>query len=319
MLHRSLLLIAALTAAATAAAGQSAYKAPRTPWGTPDIQGYYLNRTTTPVERPESLGAKEFYTAEEFAAMQAAAAARPAAQTEPGTAADAHYDMSQFGLDAATTGLVRNPRTSLIAGPTGRVPPMTPEATKRTTDARNAARGHEFDGPENRGMAERCILWNFEGPPLMPGGYNPNLQIFQGPTEVVIRNEMMGGARIVRTDGRPHLTSAIRQWYGDSVGHWEGDTLVVDTTNFNDQPPLGRGSSRNLHVTERFTRTADDVIDYQFTVSDPSTWEQSWSGEYPIQKIKGPIYEYGCQEGNYGMPNILSGARAAEREAAAKK
>lgn len=316
--YRLLVSATALTAILTTASGQSAYKAPRTPWGTPDLQGYYLNRTTTPLERPQNLGAKEFYTPQELAALQAAAAARPAAQTEPGTQADAHYNMEQFGLDAGTTGLVTNPRTSLIVGPTGRIPPMTPAATKRTTDERNAARGHEFDGPESRGMAERCILWNFEGPPLMPGGYNPNLQIFQGPNEVVIRNEMMGGARMIYTDGRPHLNSAIRQWYGDSIGRWEGETLVVDSTNFNDQPPLGRGATRNLHVTERFTRIAEGAIKYEFTVSDPSTWEQSWSGEYPILKIKGPIYEYGCQEGNYGMPNILSGARAAEREAAAK-
>ena len=318
MLHRFLASAAIFATVLTTASGQAAYKAPRTAWGVPDLQGYYLNRTTTPLERPANLGAKEFYTPEEMKTMQAAAAARPAAQTEAGTQADAHYDMSQFGLDTATTGLVTNLRTSLIVGPTGRIPAMTATATKRTTDERNAARGHEFDGPENRGMAERCILWNFEGPPLMPGGYNPNLQIFQGPTEVVIRNEMMGGARIIPTDGRPHLNASIRQWYGDSIGHWEGETLVVDSTNFNDQPPLGRGSSRNLHVTERFTRVAEGSIKYEFTVSDPSTWEQSWSGEYPIQKIKGPIYEYGCQEGNYGMPNILSGARAAEREAAAK-
>src|SRR5262249_39541676 len=147
-----------------------------------------------------------------------------------------------------------------------------------------AARGHETDGPENRGMSERCILWNFEGPPLMPGGYNPNLQIFQGEHEVIIRNEMMGGARIIHTDGRPHLDAAVRQWYGDSIGHWEGDTLVAETTNFTDQPALGRGATRNLKVTERFTRISAEAIKYEFTVTDPSTWEQSWSGEYPITK-----------------------------------
>jgi len=316
---RFLVPVLALTVSLTTAFGQSAYKAPRLPWGVPDLQGYYLNRTTTPLERPTNLGSKEFYTPEEIKAMQAAAAARPEAQTEPGTAADAHYDMTQFGLDSGTSGMVVNQRTSLIIGPTGRIPAMTAAATQRANDARNAARGHEFDGPENRGMAERCILWNFEGPPLMPGGYNPNLQIFQGENEVVIRNEMMGGARIIHTDGRPHLNPAIRQWYGDSIGHWEGDTLVAETTNFTDLPPLGRSSTRNLRVTERFTRVAEGAIKYEFTVSDPSTWEQSWSGEYQINKIKGPIYEYACQEGNYGMPNILSGARAAEKEAAAKK
>jgi hypothetical protein len=309
-----------LTAVAPLCA-QSKYKAPKTPWGDPDLQGYYLNRSTTPLERPQNLGAKEVYTPEELKAREEAAANRPRQETQPGTQEDAHYDMNQFGLDAGTTGTVRNPRTSLITGPTGRLPQMLPAATKRVADQRAAARGHEMDGPENRGMAERCILWNFEGPPLMPGGYNPNVQIFQGPGVVAIRNEMMGGARVVRIGSAnpPHLDPHVRHWYGDSVGHWEGETLVVDSTNFNDQPALGRGATSNLHVVERFTRTADDQILYQFTVSDPSTWEQSWSGEYPIQKIQGPIYEYGCQEGNYGMPNILSGARAAEREAAAAK
>jgi hypothetical protein len=300
--------------------GQAAYKAPRTPWGVPDLGGYYLNRQTTPLERPQNLGTKEFYTPDEMKAREAAAAARPpAAAPEPGTAGSEHYDLDHFVLVAGSSGTVRNSRSSLIVGPEGRIPAMIPEATKRVADQRAAARGHENDGAENRSMAERCILYNFEGPPLMPGGYNPNLQIFQGPNQVVIRNEMMGGARIIRTDGSPHLDANVRQWYGDSIGHWEGDTLVADTTNFNDQPPLGRGATRNLHVTERFTRVSGDTIKYEFNVSDTSSWEKSWSGEYPIQKIDGPIYEYACQEGNYGMPNILSGVRAAEREALAQK
>jgi hypothetical protein len=316
---RPYFLTLTLIALAGAALGQGAYKAPRTVWGTPDLQGFYINRSSTPLERPQALGTKEFYTEAEMVEREKAAAARPETQTEPGTAADAHYDMSQFGLDAKTTGMVRNTRTSLIIGPTGRIPAMVPEAVKRTADARAAAAGHEYDGPENRGMAERCILWNFEGPPLMPGGYNPNLRIFQTQNTVVIQHEMMGGARIIRTDGSGHIPASIRQWYGDSIGHWEGDTLVVDTTNFTDQPPLGRGSTRDLHVTERFTRIGDGTIQYGFTVSDPNTWKDSWSGEYPLQKFAGPIYEYACQEGNYGMPNILSGARAAERAAAEKR
>ncbi|MEI9815091.1 MAG: hypothetical protein WDO18_21680 [Acidobacteriota bacterium] len=180
MRHSFLASAIAFAVLPAAAFGQTAYKAPRTPWGTPDLQGYYLNRSTTPVERPKDLGSKEFYTAEELAKMEAAAAARPAAQTEPGTAADAHYDMQQFGLDTSSTGTVKNLRTSLIIGPTGRIPDLLPEAAKRAAAARAATAGHEFDGPENRGMSERCILWTFEGPPLMPGGYNPNLQIFQG-------------------------------------------------------------------------------------------------------------------------------------------
>ncbi|MEP7352101.1 MAG: hypothetical protein ABI824_02615 [Acidobacteriota bacterium] len=312
-------LFLATTFLSAAVFGQTSYKAPRTPWGTPDLQGYYINRTTTPLERPQNLGAKEFYTEAELKTIEAVAAARPETQTVAGTAADAHYNMTQFGLDAKTGGTARSLRTSIVVGPTGRIPAMIPAATQRTAAARAAAAGHEYDSVQNRGMSERCILWNFEGPPLMPGGYNPNLQIFQGPNQVIVRNEMMGGARIIRTDGSKHLDPAIRQWYGDSIGHWEGETLVVDSTNFNDQPAFGRGATKDLHVTERFTRISEDTIKYQFTVSDPNTWEQAWSGEYPIRKFAGPIYEYACQEGNYGMPNILSGAREAEKQAAAKR
>ena len=298
---------------------QSAYKAPRTPWGVPELGGYYLkSQLSTPLERPVNLGAKEFYTEAEQVAREAALAARPPAPPKvEGTAQDAHYDFEQFGLDSATYGQVRNLHTSLIVGPTGRLPATIPAAAKRIADAAAARRGHEFDGVENRSLGERCIIYGDEGPPLMPGGYNPNLQIFQGPNQVIIRNEMMGGARIIRTDGSPHLDAGVSQWYGDSIGHWEGDTLVADTTNFGDLPPLGRGTGRSLHVTERFTRISDKLIRYQFTVSDPTVWEQSWSGEFNIQKIDGPIFEYACPEGNYGLPNIISGARAAEREAAA--
>ena len=308
---RTLLFAVVLTASAFT---QTAYKAPRTIWGTPDLQGFYINRTTTPVERPANLGAKEWYTEEELQAIEKAAAAREAAPTQPGTSADAHYDMQQFGLDGGTSGMVRNLRTSLVTGKTGRIPAYIPAAAKRVADARAAAAGHEYDGPENRGTAERCMFWAAEGPPLMPGGYNPNLQIFQGPKEVLIRHEMMGDARIIRTDGSPHLDSRIRQFHGDSIGHWEGDTLVVEATNFTDMPPVGRGATRDVKVTERFTRTGPETIQYEFTVTDPNTWAEPWGGSYPIKKFAGPIYEYGCQEGNYGMPNILSGARAAERE-----
>jgi len=301
--------------------GQSAYKAPRTPWGVPDLTGYYLNKQATPVERPLNLGAKEFYTEQEFAAREAAAAARAAAPPAPagqGTTADVHYDNEQFGLDTATSGTVRNLRTSVIVGPTGRIPPTIPAATKRNADAAAARRGHEFDGPENRSMTERCIYFTTEGPPMLPPrGYNPYMQIFQGPNEVIIRNEMMGGARVIRTDGSPHIDANIRQFYGDTIGHWEGETLVADTTNFNDQPVLAMGTTRNLHVTERFTRISDKLVKYEFTVSDPTVWEESWSGEYPIQVIDGQTFEFACPEGNYGMRNVLSGARAAEREAAA--
>ncbi|MEO8100348.1 MAG: hypothetical protein ABI811_21795 [Acidobacteriota bacterium] len=310
------------TTKAKAVAAPAAYKAPRTPDGVPDLQGVYSNSSAVPLERAANLGAKEFYTDEELAAQAARAAAPrtngPGANVV-GTTADIHYDTSQFGLTRYLTDAMVNKRTSVLVGPTGRVPAMLPEATKRQADARALVAGKAFDGPENRGIAERCIYWGSEGPPMMPVGYNANVQFVQGPGYVAILQEMIHDVRIIPTDGRAHAPSSIRQWFGDAVGKWEGDTLVVDTTNFNDLPPVGRGASRNLHVVEKFTKTGPETLKYEFTVSDPSTWEQSWSGEYPMGKIDGAIYEYACQEGNYGMANILSGARAEEKKAAAAK
>ncbi|MEP7352711.1 MAG: hypothetical protein ABI824_05720 [Acidobacteriota bacterium] len=319
VLHSFLNLGVALAVAAAPAFAQSKYKAPRTPDGVPDIEGVYSNSSNVPLERANNLGAKEFYTPAELTAQaKAAAVPREKAATQVGTVADIHYDVSQFGLGKTVTDAMVNTRTSLIVGPTGKVPPMIAAATKRQQAARALTAGHEMDGPENRGIAERCFYWGGEGPPMMPQGYNSNLQIAQGPGYVAIQQEMIHDVRIIPTDNRAHLDPSIRQWFGNSVGHWEGETLVVDTTNFNDQPALGRGASRDLHVVERFTRTGPETVLYQFTVSDPQTWETSWSGEYPMGKIKGQVYEYACQEGNYGMANILSGARADEKKAAQK-
>ncbi len=320
-----ILSMTVLALAVPAMAQTKAYKAPRTPDGVPDLQGVYSNSSAVPLERPANLGAKEFYTDAELKANQEAAAARAAAAAgkapvnEVGTVADIHYDTAQFGLKGNVTEAMVSKRTSIITGETGRVPPMLDIATKRQADARAAVAGHQFDGPENRGIAERCIYWGNEGPPMLPVGYNATLQIVQGPGYVGIVQEMIHDTRIIPTDGRPHTSENIRQFFGESVGHWEGDTLVVDTTNFNDMPAVGRGSSRELHVVEKFTRTGPQTVLYQFTVSDPKTWEKSWSGEYPIGKIDGAVYEYACQEANYGMANILSGARADEKKAAAAK
>ena len=312
-------ILAAAIAIPSLMAQSSDYKPPMTAWGEPDLQGVYLNRHSTPLERPQNLGAKEFYTLEEMQQRQDAAANRSRRKPQPGTSADAHYDLEQFGLDSASSGMVPNLRTSLITGSTGRLPNVLPEAKARLDAAAAAKKGHEYDGPEMRGTAERCIMWSFEGPPIMPGGYNPNLDIHQGPGFVAVRYEMMGGARIIPTDGRPHQDPGLKMWYGDSVGHWEGNTLVVDTTNFKDMTALGRGTGEQLHVVERFTRTAPDILTYQFTVSDPTVWEESWSGEYPmLLQPDGQIYEYDCQEGNYGMPNILRGERVKEAQESGK-
>jgi hypothetical protein len=314
-------------AAAKATGAAQAWTAPRTPDGVPDLQGVWANATSVPLERPKDLGAKEFYTEEEAAqrakkADEAAEQALGGRQTQPGTVADVHYDLSQYGLSRAQSPSAKSTRTSLITGPDGQIPPLLPEAQKRQADRTAANRGHQWDGPENRGLSERCILWPNEGPPMLPVGYNGNLQIVQGPGYVAIMQEMIHDVRVIPTDGRPHAPASIRQWMGDSRGHWEGNTLVVDTTNFTNRTAF-RGSSEKLHVIERFTRSADDTITYQFTVDDPTTWAKPWSAEVPITKSPSAVYEYACQEGNYGMANILSGARATERkaaeEAAAKK
>jgi hypothetical protein len=317
------LLTAPMSAQAPAAkASAKVYVAPRTPDGQPDLQGVWSNATSVPLERPKELGSREYYTEEEYAKLQAAAAARQeqnrenGRNTTPGTVADVHYDLSQFGLDIREQ--AKDLRTSLITGPEGRVPPMIPAAQKRLQERAAFQREHGFDGPENRGMGERCIYWPSEGPPMLSPGYNSDLEIVQGPGYVAIEQEMIHDVRVIPTDNRPHLPSAIRQWFGNSVGHWEGDTLVVETTNFNDRPAF-RNATQNLRVVERFTRTGPDTIKYEFTVSDPSTWEKSWSAEVLwTRSASNVIYEYACQEGNYGMANILSGVRASEKKAAEK-
>jgi hypothetical protein len=284
----------------------------------PDLSGYWTNTTVTPLERPKELADKAFFTPQEAAEYAKHQLAQPE-PTGPGTYADVHYNMAQFGLERSQSKVAANVRTSLITDPPdGRMPAMLPEARKRIADRAAQAKGHEFDGPENRGLAERCIMWGNEGPPMMPVGYNSNLEIVQGPGYVAIMQEMIHDVRMIPTDGSPHLPSNVRQWMGDPRGHWEGDTLVVDTTNFTDKTAF-RGSTANLHVVERFRRVDADTILYQFTVDDPSTWTHSWSAEIPMTKIKGPVFEYACHEGNYGMANNLSGARADEKKAQGAK
>jgi len=312
-------VIAAAPLALVAALAQGAWVVPRTPDGHPDLQGVWTNATITPLERPRELGAKEVYTEEEAADVRKRAMV-PAKTAERG-GTEAHYEFTQFGLDKTQTQIAFSLRTSLIVGPDGRVPPLTTEARQRNADRAAKAKGHEFDGPESRGIQERCLVWGNEGPPMLPPGYNSFLQIVQTPGYVVILQEMIHDARIIPLDGRPPLASNLRRWLGDSRGRWEGDTLVVETTNFTDKTNF-RGSRDALHVVERFTRVDENTIRYQFTVDDSTTWTSPWSAELPLAKDKGPIYEYACHEANYGLPNNLSGARATEKaadEAARKK
>ena len=305
-----------------APAAKKGWTPPRTPDGKPDLQGVWTNNTVTPLERPKELGAKEFYNEAELAGaiekerQRLGQAEEEGRGTEPGTADDVHYDFSQFGLDRAQANLAWNRRTSIIVGPDGVVPSLTAEAQKRRAERRAKVKGHEFDSAASLGLSARCIARGNVGPPLLPAAYNSNLQIVQGPGYVVIESEMIHDARIIPTDGRPHLDKHIKQWLGDSVGHWEGNTLVVDTTNFTDLNPYV--DAQNLHVVERLTRVDADTVLYQFTVDDAGMWTKPWSGELPMTRLQGQLYEYACHEANYGLANTLSGARAAEAEASKK-
>jgi hypothetical protein len=307
----------ALGAPAIAAAQNGADGHPRTPWGVPDLSGTYSEFTIAPLERPRELGDKEFFTPEELAAYEQARLEEVDQddETEPGTAADVHYDFGTFALSQNEGATSPNLRTSIVTMPAdGRIPPLLPQAEARR-DARAAARrGHEFDGPETRSLTERCIVWSSTLPPILPGGYNSNMQIFQSPGYVMIQGEM-GDPRIVPTDGRELPENLVPQWNGTSVGRWEGDTLVIETAGFH-PATAWRNSSENLRVTERFTRVDHDTVEYAFTVEDPETWAEPWGGVYPLTELDGVLFEYACTEGNYGMANILSGERAAEREAA---
>jgi hypothetical protein len=313
----ALAAIAALTAPVQPAAAQSQ---PRTAWGEPDISGVYSEFTIAPIERPPELGEKEFFTPEEFAAFeqQRLEEVDQDDETEPGTAADVHYDMGTFALSANEGTTSPNLRTSIVTRPkNGRIPPLVPAAVARRDARAEARRGREFDGPETRSLTERCIVWSSTLPPILPGGYNSNLQIFQSPGYVVIQGEM-GDPRMIPTDGRALPAELLPQWNGTSVGRWEGQTLVIETAGFHPDAAW-RNSSEKMRVTERITRVDEDTLDYEFTVVDPDTWAEPWGGTYPLTELDGVLFEYACTEGNYGMANILSGARAAEEEAAGQQ
>jgi hypothetical protein len=313
----SMILGVALSLGAVTATAQSPKGAApaRTPWGDPDLQGIWTNATVTPFERPANLAGKAFLTAEEAAEFEKQTlAARDADRRNPGTDADVALAYNQFWYDRGTK-VTPTRRTSLVIDPPdGRVPPLTAPAQARA-DARAAARReHPADGPEDRSLAERCILWPTAGPPMIPSAYNNNYQILQTPQYVAILVEMIHDVRVIPLDGRPHAGSAVRQWMGDSRGRWEGNTLVVETTNFTDKTNF-RGSSERLRLVERFTRVDGDTIEYEFTVDDPASFTRQWTASVPMTKTEGPIYEYACHEGNYGMTNLLRGARVEEKAA----
>jgi hypothetical protein len=312
--------ILALSSSQSALTEETNWTVPRTSDGQPDLQGYWTNNTVTPLERPAELGDKAFFTEEEVAAFMKERLVP--AETESGTAADVHYQLTDFALDHSQNTVNVNMRTSLITDPPdGRMPAPLPAAAVQAKERTDYLRVHGFDSVQDRSLGERCILWSHQGPPIIPVGYNSNLRILQSPGYVVIQTEMLQDARIVPVDGRAHLSSGVRQWLGDSRGRWEDNTLVVETTNYTGRTGV-RASvpnlrfSENARVIERFERTAEDTIRYQFTVEDPNTWDRSWSAEYPMTRIEGPMFEYACHEGNYGLVNTLNGARAEERAAA---
>jgi hypothetical protein len=298
---------------------------PRSPDGHPDLQGTWTNATVTPFQRPKELGAKQFFTAEEAAAFEKQRVEQGNVDRidgERGASDLARRAYNNFWTDRGTH-VASTMRTSLVMDPPdGRVPPFTPEAQKRH-DAFHAQQAlHPSDGPEDRLLTERCILFGAAGPPMLPEPYNNNYQIVQSRGLLAIAVEMNHETRLILLDGGPHLPPQIRQWTGDSRGHWEGDTLVVDSTNFkfNDQSRFGVGyldgmTDENLHVVERFRRTDPNTIVYRATIDDPSVYTKPWTVELSMTKRTDRLYEYACHEGNYAMTDMLSGARADEKKA----
>jgi hypothetical protein len=330
MSHRCLLVV--LAAAVSFAQAQN-WKAPRTADGHPDLQGVWANNNATPMERPKELAGRATLTDAEVAALKKKAAelydghgdaafgdtifhtvwaAVKGTQTGPHKKAENEFDgdTGDYSSEWIVAREWEN-RTSLITDPPdGKMPPLTAEA-----QARRAASFGKFgklpEGPEDRGLSERCISF---GSPQLTAGYQSYTQIFQTSKAVIVMTEMIHDARIIRLDGSPHVPAAVTSWLGDSRGHWEGDTLVVDTTNYKPRAFMST-SSEKLHVTERFTRTGPDRLKYEITINDPSVWTKPWSLMIPLKSSDHPIYEYACHEGNSGLAGILSGARAEEQTA----
>jgi hypothetical protein len=312
-----------------APASTSTTRVPRTPDGKPDLQGIWDFRTVTPMERPAEFANKPVLSEKEAAEYEKRITEQRNAdsnrdeskKTSRGqvngaeVTADVALAYNDFWWDRGTK-VIGSRRTSLVIDPPdGRIPAMTPAAQARVQKL-EAARERPAEGPEDRSVGERCLLGFNAGPPFAPGGYNMNIQIVQTPTYVMLMNEMVHTARVIPLDGRPFLN--VPQWSGTSRGRWEGDTLVVETKGFKGETSF-RGSSPTLQLTERFTRSDANTLVYQFTANDPTTWVRPWTAEIPLQRTDDQIFEYACHEANYGMTNLLQGARAVERDAAATK
>ena len=347
------LVVAAVVAAMPIALDAQRPAAPRTPWGHPDIQGLFNAATMTPIERPAQFKGRLTMTEDEAKQLQAAQKSRtdrldlpsdgnrqaPPVGGDGSTGASGNVGgYNYFWIDPGDTynRVDGQLRTSLIVDPPdGRVPPTKPEAQKRnmarlratpTSDAPENAETRQpgaYDNIEQRPLGERCIIAfsSSSGPPMLPTYFYNNMkQVVQTKDYVMILTEMVHDVRIIHLNRSTHPPAGIRNWFGDSIGRWEGDTLVVETTNFNDKTRF-RGSSENLKVTERFSRTPEGTLLYRFTIEDPTTWDRPWTGEYTwaVAKPDDQLYEYACHEGNYAMVGIMKGARILEDEAAAVK
>jgi len=303
-------------ASATTLPAQGKWAAPRTADGHPDLQGVWNFSTITPLERPAEFADKAFLTEAEAKALEARTVERSNRDNRDrnNPEADVASAYNEFWWDrgvhaARVRGKVQ---TSLIVEPAdGKLPPLTADGQKRAEQRAEARRQHPADGPEDRSLGERCLLFN-AGPPMLSGPYNNFVQLLQTRDHVVIFNEMVHQARLVPLDGRPHLPAGVRNWQGDPRGRWEGDTLVVESTNFSDRTNV-RGSGEGLRLTERFTRTGANSLLYEFTVDDPASFTKPWTAALPMARTTDQIYEYACHEGNYAMSGILRGARAAEK------
>jgi hypothetical protein len=304
------LILAAVALAAAPLLAQS-QKADRRP----DLDGVWNFATLTPLERPSQYADKPVLTDAEAEVFEREALQRNDADRRPPAGSDADvalaYNNAWYDRGSKVVG---TRRTSIITDPPdGRIPALTAEGQRRATLRADARRQHgPADGPEDRSLAERCLLFG-AGPPMLPGPYNNNVQIVQTRDYVVISNEMIHDARIVPLNAGPHLPGSVRRWQGDPRGHWDGDVLVVDTTNFSDRTNL-RGSDEQLHLVERFRRVDANTLLYEFTVDDPTAFTKSWSGAIPMTRSTESIYEYACHEANYAMGGILRGARAQEKQ-----
>lgn len=315
-----LLASPAIAQAPTAAGAPVKWTPPHTPWGDPDLQGIWNNATITPIERPKELGEKQFLTDDQAAELEKREVQNrvdsPPPKGDPGT-------YNQFWFERGTK-VVGTKRTSLIADtPDGRLPPLTPDGQRRDeerfrrlgADALGSSGNGPFDSWEDISVVTRCITRGLPNA-MIPGAYNNNFQIVQSPGFVALFSEMMHETRIIPVTGGSHIDAGIRQWMGDSRGHWEGNTLVVDVTNFRDSDVTGFGvpyrfsETSHLHLVERFTRIDNDTIDYEVTVDDPATFTRPWTISIPMVKSDGPIFEYACHEANYSIVAILRASRA---------